>query len=429
MHFDRVLGEGTAEGFLSEEKMKEILAAAAERMEVDDRRVVVLVPDHTRTAPVAFMAHRLVEFLSGRVASLEFVVALGTHPPMNEAAINALFGLSEGERAKWEEKGVRIHNHFWNEPAELVNVGTIPANEIEALSGGLMREEVPVSVNRRVVDTDVVVIVGPTFPHEVVGFSGGNKYFFPGVAGPDVLNFFHWLGAVITNVRVNGTLHTPVRAVIDRAAAMLDVEKYCFSLVTTHDGVKGLFFGTPEEAWERAAGLSSRVHVRYVDKPYRRILGIAPRMYDDIWTAGKVMYKLEPVAADGAELIIYAPHIDEVSYTHGRVLDEIGYHVRDYFLKQMDRFKEVPRAVMAHSTHVKGLGTFENGVETPRIEVVLSTRIPAERCCRINLGYRSPDEIDVREWKDAAGDDILVVENAGETLYRLSDGTVPSVDG
>ena len=144
-----------------------------------------------------------------------------------------------------------------------------------------------------------------------------------------------------------------------------------------------------------------------------------PELYDDIWTAAKGMYKMEPVVADGGTVIIYAPHIDEVSYTHGKVLDRIGYHVRDYFLKQMDRFADVPGGVMAHSTHVKGAGTYENGVETPRINVVLATRIPKERCDQINLGYMDPAEIDVDEWTARQNEDLLVVPRAGEMLYRL----------
>ena len=82
-------------------------------------------------------------------------------------------------------------------------------------------------------------------------------------------------------------------------------------------------------------------------------------MYDDLWTAAKGMYKMEPAIADGGEVIIYAPHVSEISYTHGRLIDEIGYHCRDYFLAQWDRFKHYPGGILAHSTHVKGLGTFD----------------------------------------------------------------------
>jgi len=150
------------------------------------------------------------------------------------------------------------------------------------------------------------------------------------------------------------------------------------------------------------------------------VLSMAPEMYDDLWVAGKCMYKLEPVVADGGELIIYAPHITEVSHTHGKYLEEIGYHTRDYFLKQMQRFSHVPKAVLAHSTHVKGVGAYEEGVEKPRINVVLATGIPEERCRRINLGYRDPKTIHPREWLDRQREGILCVPNAGEVLYRLA---------
>jgi hypothetical protein len=132
------------------------------------------------------------------------------------------------------------------------------------------------------------------------------------------------------------------------------------------------------------------------------------------------MYKTEPVVADGGEVVIYAPHLREVSYTHGRLLDQVGYHVRDYFLGQWDRFRDVPGAILAHSTHVKGTGTYDaaTGVEHPRIRVTLATGIPEERCRRIDLGYLDPAGVDPAEWEGR--EDTLVVHHAGEKLYRLA---------
>jgi hypothetical protein len=144
-------------------------------------------------------------------------------------------------------------------------------------------------------------------------------------------------------------------------------------------------------------------------------------MYDDLWTGGKCMYKLEPVLADGGELIIYAPHISEISVTHGRLIEQIGYHCRDYFLKQWDRFKHLPWGIIAHSTHVRGIGTYENGVEHCRARVTLATRIPAEICARINMGYRDPDTINPADFANREPEGILLVPKAGEMLYQLRD--------
>ncbi len=412
-------GVGRENRLIREAEVRAICAEALPKCALAGKRVLVLIPDSTRTAPIPLFLRLLCEQLLASVQKLDFIIALGTHHPMSEEAIARLVGMTAAER-RAHLPGVSIFNHTWDDPSTLAQIGTISADEIASLSNGLMREEVAVTINRRIFDYDQLIIVGPTFPHEVVGFSGGNKYFFPGISGPDVLHFTHWLGAVITNPVVIGTKDTPIRRVIDRAAAMIPIPRLCFSLVGGKKGLHGLFIGSPEEAFSAAADLSSKIHIIYLKKPFRRVLSMAPEMYDDLWVGGKCMYKLEPVVADAGELIIYAPHITEVSYTHGKILDEIGYHTRDYFLKQIGKFAGVPRAVLAHSSHVKGIGTYEGGIEKPRISVVLASGIPEERCRKINLGYRDLKTIDPREWRNREDEGILCVPDAGEILFRVA---------
>jgi nickel-dependent lactate racemase len=412
------IGKGLEKGYLSEDEAKKLSSEAFSGIECADKKVLVIIPDHTRTAPVSLFFKIITAQIGKKTKKLDYLVALGTHPPMEEEKILKLVGISRKEK---EEKYSRVNffNHKWNDPAFLTTIGTIPENKIEAISNGLLKENVEVQVNKMILNYDFIIIVGPVFPHEVVGFSGGNKYFFPGIAGPEVLHFFHWLGALITNPEINGTKDTPVRKVIDIASSFIKKPKLCFCLVIKDKRLSGLFIGKPEEAWSEAADLSSKLNIVYKDKTFKKVLGIAPKMYDDLWTAGKVMYKLENIVEDGGELIIYAPHITEVSYTHGKLLDEIGYHVRDYFLKQTGKFSRIPGGIKAHSTHVKGIGTYENGIEKPRIKVYLATEIPQERCKKINLGYKDYKSINLADWEDKEDEGILLVPNAGETLYRL----------
>jgi nickel-dependent lactate racemase len=206
---------------------------------------------------------------------------------------------------------------------------------------------------------------------------------------------------------------------VEKAASFIKMPRKLFAIVAVDDKLKGLFIGDCVEAWEKEAQLSAKAHIIYKDKPYKTILSIAPKMYDDIWTAAKAMYKLEPVTADGGTLIIYAPHITEISYTHGKFIDRVGYHTRDYFLGRMDKFADIPRAVIAHSTHLKGIGTYTNGVEKPRINVVLATGISRQRCQKVNLGYMDPNQIDIANYENKESKGILLVHHAGETLYRL----------
>lgn len=416
-----VSGHACAEGLLSPQEVERICAEGLEQLPLDGRRVLLVIPDHTRTAPVDLMFRTVYRLLAPRAAALDVIVALGTHHPLPMEQIYRRVGITAEEHARDYPK-TRFFNHHWKDPDQLAVVGELSEEETGRLSAGMLRMRVKVPVNRMALEYDHLIIIGPVFPHEVVGFSGGSKYLFPGLAGQEILDFFHWLGALITNPCIIGVKQTPVRDVIEAAARLVPTPRTCLAMVVSGDGLAGLFCGPVEEAWSRAADLSARLHIRYVDRPFHTVLSCAPPMYDDLWVGGKCMYKLEPVVADGGRLIIYAPHITEVSYTHGAILDEIGYHVRDYFVRQWDRFRSYPWGVLAHSTHVKGVGTFEDGVERPRIEVILATGIPQERCRRVNLGYMDPATVRVEEYRNREEEGILYVPKAGETLYRLRAG-------
>jgi len=413
-------------GFIGNDEAREAIAEFFAQNDYAGKRILLIIPDNTRSGPIGDIFKIIYNCLEQKVKNIDCLVALGTHPPLSEEQICTRLNITVKEHHS-KYAPVKFFNHEWQRKETFTPIGKITADEIEQISDGLFREEVDVAINKLILEYDEFFIVGPVFPHEVVGFSGGHKYIFPGIAGEEIINFFHWLGAVITNPVINGNKWTPTRKVVEKAASFIKTPHKLFAIVAVENKLKGIFIGDCIQAWEKAADLSKDVHIVYKDQPYKTILGITPKMYDDIWTAGKVAYKLEPVAADGATLIIYAPHITEISYTHGKILDKIGYHTRDYFLRQMDKFKDVPRASLAHSTHVKGIGTFIDGVEKPRINVVLATGIGKERCEKVNLGYMNPAEIKISDYENREDEGILVVHHAGETLYRLSSGYIPTI--
>jgi nickel-dependent lactate racemase len=413
-----VVGRGLVEGFLTPQELAAIGAEGLRAMPVDGRRVLVLIPDGTRTMPMPAMFDLLERELGPRVAALDYLVALGTHAPMSDAQLSAHVGRPVVNGATGRH---RIFNHRWDDPAVFTTLGVIPASEIAAITGGQLAQDVPVALNRLITEYDHVLICGPVFPHEVAGFSGGAKYLFPGIAAPEIIHFTHWLGALITSYEIIGTIDTPVRAVIDRAAGMLDTPVSLVALVTMHDGVAGMFCGDVQEAWRAAARLSSRRHIVWVDSPFERVVSVMPAMYADMWTAAKGMYKIEPAMADGGEVIIYAPHVNEVSHVHGTLIEEIGYHCRDYFVEQWQRFAHYPGGILAHSTHLKGSGRYDTAttVETPRVEVTLATALSPGRCARINLGHADASTLDLNDWPTEPGHDTLLVPRAGEVLYRV----------
>jgi nickel-dependent lactate racemase len=412
-----VAGRGSAGSVLLDDDVKSIIEEGTPAGMLEKKRVLVLTPDATRTCPLPMMVRAVQKVIGSRCARLDFMVALGTHSPMPEERILALYGLKDRRQALAHS---RFYNHEWAQPNMLRRVGSFTEAEVEELSEGLLREEVPIDINKRILEYDLILIAGPVFPHEVVGYSGGAKYLFPGVSGGDFLHFFHWLGAVITCKKIIGIKDTPVRRMIDRAMEKVPVPVHCLAMVVDHEAnLCGFYAGDVREAWLRAADLSSKVHVVTRKKPFNVVLGRAPSMYDEIWTAGKVMYKLEQVVADQGTLIIYGPHIQEISRTWGKYIQKIGYHTRDYFLAQMDRFKEIPRGVLAHLTHVRGTGTYEGGVERCDVKVVLATSIAGDVCRRINLEYMDPHSIQLSDYMNKEDRGILFVDHAGEILYRL----------
>jgi nickel-dependent lactate racemase len=411
---------GGTEGVLEPEAVTRFIAEQLHAADLDGKSVCIIVPDATRSCPMPLLLKAVHGALHGRASRMTTLVALGTHQPMSERALARHLGFTAGRLAE-TYPGMAVVNHQWWDAGTFANLGTIPAARLEELSEGRLSMDVPVLLNRAVVDHDVALVVGPVLPHEVVGISGGNKYFFPGVAGQAIIDVSHWLGALITSAEIIGTTEiTPVRALINEGAALVPAQKLAICVV----GVSGsldlhsVSFGDTVAAWANAAQVCAATHVTYLDEPVRRVISIIPQMYADIWTGAKGFYKLEPAVADGGEVILYAPHITEISTSHPEIND-IGYHCRDYFVKQWDRFKHLHWGTLAHSTHLRGAGTYdaETGEERLRVKVTLATRIPEEVCHAANLGYLDPDSIDLAAAE--ADGETLVVPNAGEVLFRL----------
>ncbi len=410
----------TSPQLLTEHEIRNTLTRALEK-QFTHQRVLVLIPDHTRSLPLPFLFRALVEILRD-TKQLDFMVALGTHPPLDEESMNRLVGISAEERNTHYAK-IGLLNHAWDDPSALVTLGTMEQDEIKQIAGARWHESLPTEVdirlNKAVLEYDHILILGPTFPHEVVGFSGGAKYLFPGISGAEMINATHWLGALAGVVGTIGVKDTPVREMIHAAARRLKTPVTLIALTVQDHSLTGLFIGELYEAWSAAADFSAQRHIHWCDKPFQRVLSCAPPMYDELWTGAKAMYKLEPAVAIGGEVVIYAPHLEVVSRVHGKYIYEVGYHILDYFLADWERFKHIPLGVLAHSTHLRGSGMMQNGIEKPNVKVTLASKIPAEDCARLNLGYLDPAKVNIAEWQNREAEGVLYVPKAGEILYRL----------
>ena len=401
---------GGVTGVLEDAAIRAFIRTQMNALDLDGRSLCLVIPDATRSCPLPLLLSAVDEAVNARVSSCTAVVALGTHAPMSPEAMRAMTG----------DLTFPVLNHAWWDDQTYVSVGGLAAENVVKLSEGLLEEPVEVRINRAVPESDVTLIIGPVLPHEVVGFSGGNKYLFPGVSGQELIDVTHWLGALITSSAIIGTRGiTPVRALIDAAARLVPGERHALCVVVDHQTgrLSAAAFGAPEEAWASAAEVSATTHVEYLDAPVRRVLSLVPSRYADLWTGAKGFYKVEPVVADGGEVVLYAPHIDQIAAMHPG-LETLGYHCRDYFLANWAQYRNYPRGQLAHSTHLFGAGTYDpvRG-ERERVRVTLATGIPEDVVRRANLNYLDRASVDLDEWQ--ADPEALVVPDAGEILFRL----------
>ena len=375
-------------------------------LDLDGRSLCLVVPDATRQCPLPELLGAVWRAAKGRVSSCQAVVALGTHAPMTEAAMRTLVGVDD----------LPVVNHEWWDDDTFVHLGTLSADDVGRWSDGLLAEDVPIRLNRLVVESDITLIVGPVLPHEVIGFSGGHKYLFPGLSGQELIDVTHWLGALITSAEIIGTKGiTPVRALVEAAADLVPGERPALCVVVDHEtgDIDHLAFGDPRSAWAEAADVAAETHIRYLDEPVDKVLSLVAPRYADLWTGAKGFYKVEPIVADGGEVVLYAPHITQIAATHPG-LDAIGYHCRDFFLAHWDEVQHLPRGELAHSTHLFGAGTWDpvEG-ERQRVKVTLATGIPEDVVRAANLNYLDPAAVDLTD------PEAFVVPDAGEVLYRL----------
>jgi nickel-dependent lactate racemase len=419
-----VIGYGGPRDDLSPSELRAIVDSALMTIG-PDARVLAIIPDKTRDDNTDILFPFAAEILADRkVAKFDALVAQGTHMPMTDAEKRAKVGLGHGAEAA----GLgQIYDHKWNSPDELVTLGELSAARVAELTGGLITGAVSVNLNHLLGPGiyDTVLVFGATVPHEVAGFAGGAKYFFPGVAGPDLTHATHWLGALASIENVIGRIETPTRHMIEAAAAFVPAKVISLNSVVNREEdnrlrTHALFAGDVREAFRRAAEVSGEVHIRYTGRKYRRVVALLDEHYDELWVGGKASYKLGGIIADGGELIIYAPHLRAISETHGLLIEKYGYAPLDRVREMVALSEELQAnlAVAAHLAHVSYAGhRDESGKVIPRFRITMASALDAATCERVNLGFMDHHEFHREDYE--SDPDTLVVERAGRDLYLV----------
>ncbi len=415
-------GTGGRDVSLTRLEMRAILETALAAVPRGSR-VLAIVPDKTRDDGTHVMFPMAAQILATRgAAKLDVLIAQGTHPPMTTSEKRTKIGADAAAIPSLGE----IYDHQWDREESLVTLGELSAERVRELTGGLLSEAVKVRLNSLLARDkyDFALVFGATVPHEVAGFAGGAKYFFPGVGGPELTHFTHWLGALGTIENVIGRVDTPARRVIEAAAEFVPLPAISINSVVVRDEsglhTRALFAGEIREAFRRAAAVSAQVHIRYTGRKYRRVVALLDEHYDELWVGGKASYKLGAIIEDGGELIIYAPKMNEISKTHGALIEKYGYAPLEQ-VREMVAWSEELRAnlaIAAHLAHVRyGSTRGSDGNLQPRFSITLASGVSEEVCRRVKLGYMDWRKFDRRKYDSDA--ETLIVENAGRDLYLV----------
>jgi lactate racemase len=387
-------------------------------------RILAIIPDKTRDDNTHILFPIVSAILQQKgVTQLDVLVAQGTHSPMCRADKLIKIGASGAELPLLGS----IYDHRWNDPTELVNIGELSAQQVESVTDGIFTRAIPLDVNRLAGPGlyDLILIFGATMPHEVAGFAGGAKYFFPGIAGAELTHQTHWLAALATIENIIGRIETPTRHLIEAAADHIPAEVICFTSVVsrTDDGrlrTHALFGGDFRSSLRRAAEVSRHVHIKYTGRKYHRVVAMLDDHYEDLWLGGKASYRLGAIIEPGGELIIYAPRLSCISATHGADIERFGGYA------PIERIKDLVAAsgelqanlcVAAHLAHVSYAGRMDDGEFVPRYRINLASQVDEDTCRRVNLGYLDHRTFNVANFQNDP--DTLIVQRAGQDLYLV----------
>jgi nickel-dependent lactate racemase len=413
-----IRGNGSHEGDLTDEPLRQIVIDSLSSIAVGSR-VLAIIPDKTRDDNTHILFPAAAEILSKRgVARFDALVAQGTHGPMTADEKLAKIGLKEFAGT--------IYDHKWDNENELVSIGQLSSEQVSEITGGIYDEAINLTINKLLAHGvyDLVLIFGATLPHEVAGFAGGAKYFFPGVAGAELTHKTHWLAALATIENIIGRVETPTRRLIEAAADRVSAEVIAFTSVCsrTRDNrlrTFAMFAGDYRTSLRKAADISRRVHIKYTGRKFARAVALLDEHYDDLWVGGKASYRLGGVIEEGGELIIYAPRLRCISDTHGDAIERFGGYAPIEKIKDLVAVSGELQAnlcVAAHLAHVSYAGRRDsNGDFEPRFQITLASQVDEETCRRVNLKYLDPNDFEISSFTDDVN--ILIVERAGQDLY------------
>jgi len=319
------------------------------------KKVLLLPPDFTRLHSGAGKITAFLYDLLSPACEVDIMPTLGTHVAMTPDEIRAMYG----ERIPLS----RFIVHNWRTDVE--KIGVVPAEFVDEISEGLVREAIDVELNRRLLDPsyDLILSIGQVVPHEVVGMANYSKNLFVGCGGSSMINASHMLSALYGIERVLGRDFSPVRKVFDYAEARFIRQlpiQYILTVTTAPEGnilLHGLFIGRDRSLFEQAVALSRQKNITFVGRPLQKaVVFLDAREFKSTWLGNKAVYRTRMAIADGGELIILAPGVERFGEDENidRLIAKYGYCGREKVLSLIQTENDLKENLSAAAHLIQG---------------------------------------------------------------------------
>lgn len=415
-------GEGSPEAVIDTARAGELLDGLLSRLGRLER-VLLLPPDFTRAhSGAGELTVMLYERLRDR-AEVEILPALGTHIPMSEGEIRAMFPGIPLER-------FRVHD--WRRG--VVRLGEVPSAFVREVSEGRLTYPIPCEVNQLLVEGrwDCIFSIGQLVPHEVSGIANQSKNVLVGCGGQETINKTHFLGAVYGLERMMGRAESPVRAVLDYMSGHFINDLPIVYLLTVRGKdasgrlvTRGLFAGDDEACFRQGARLCRQVNLDLLERPLDKVVvWLGPEEYKSTWLGNKAIYRTRMAIADGGELIILAPGVSQFGEDEeiDRLIRKYGYRGTPHILRRVEENEDLRAnlSAAAHLIHGSSEGRFRitycpGGLTREEVGSVGYDSAPLEEM----LSRYDPERLRDGYQQRPGGEAIFFISNPALGLWAL----------
>ena len=281
---------------------------AASLREIGKERAdaLILIDDNTRHTPVDRILPVLLDYLneSGLAdEDIQILTASGTHRVMTDDEVVAKVGEEAHRR-------VAITQHDCRDLESIV--------ELDPVSGG--NSTIPVHVNRKVLDADLVIGLGSIFPHSDAGFTGGAKIVQPGVCGTTTTAATHIAAALLDEIPL-GDADSSCRLGMEEVARKVGLD-FIINVVQDHHGrVLEIVAGDFVAAHRLGVEVSRQAHGIAVPEPADVVIVGSYPGDIDWWQAEKCLVAAYFAVKPGGSIVFAGPCYEGLVHNHPRLRD------------------------------------------------------------------------------------------------------------